>query len=166
MAWIGERVRDDVLREAYGAVEDLAEWSDWAPFGAALEVAPRQPGVYLFREPDTQLIRYVGMAGERAGGGRAQGLRGRLVVYRTGQGAVGGYGEAALDRALADPDWVEGQLRRLRAEGPRRARQWAADALAHLAPEVSWAACHERPDALHLESQVDLLLRPHGASNR
>ena len=166
MTWIGERVRDDVLRDAYAAVADLAEWSEWLPLATALEVAPREPGVYLFREPDSQLITYVGMAGERAGSGRAQGLHGRLSVYRTGHGPVSGFAEAALDRALADPAWVEEQVRRLRPEGPRRARRWAADAVEHLAPEVSWARCHERPDALLLESQVDLLLRPHGVSNR
>ena len=79
---------------------------------------------------------------------------------------MSGFGEAALDRALADPGWVEGQLARPGADGPRRARRWAADAIAWLAPEVSWAACQERADARHLESEVELLLRPYGLWNR
>ncbi len=166
MTWIGDRVRDVDLREAYAGVEDLAEWSDWLPYADGIDAAPRSPGVYLFREPDTALIRYAGMAGERAGVGRAQGLHGRLSVYRTGAGAVGGFGEAALDLALADPDWVEGQARRIRRDGPRRARHWSADAVARLAPDVSWSSCHERADARHLEGQVLLALRPYGLWNR
>lgn len=161
--WIGDRVRDPVLLDAYAEVADLASWSDWQPFEEALPWAPRDPGVYLFREPRTQRIVHAGMAGERAGGGgRPQGLYGRLSAYRTGHSAVGGFGEAALDRALADAGWLEQQLVRLRAEGPRRARLWAADAIRRLAPEVSWAARPERADAKHLEDQVLRVLRPSG----
>src|SRR5262249_21706820 len=107
-------------------------------------------------------------AGERAGNGnhRPQGLYGRLSVYRTGKGAVSGFGEAALDRALADPDWVAGQLHRLQTEGPRRAKAWAADAIARITPEVSWPTCHEKADATFLEGQVLLLLRPYGLWDR
>jgi hypothetical protein len=152
--------------EACREVEELAEWSPWAPFAEALPEAPRLPGVYLFREHDTHRIRYVGMAGERGGSGRPQGLYGRLSVYRTGRGAVSGFGEAALDRALADPAWVEARLEGLRAGRPERARDWARDAIVRLAPEVSWSACHERADARHLEVRVEALLRPFGLWNR
>lgn len=152
--------------EAYRKVEDLAEWSPWAPFAEALPHAPRLPGVYLFRERDTHRIRYVGMAGERGGGGRPQGLYGRLSVYRTGQGAVSGFGEAALDRALADPAWVEARLERLRAGRAERAKHWARDAVVRLAPDISWAPCHERADARHLELGAEALLRPFGLWNR
>ena len=166
--WVGEAVRDVGLVQTYRAVEQLAEWSDWQPFDTAPLYAPREPGVYMFREPDTHVIRYAGVAGERAGNGaqRPQGLYGRLSVYRTGKGAVSGFGEAALDRALADPEWVADQLRRLQTEGPRRAKTWAADAIARINPDVSWARCHERSDAKFLEDQVLLLLRPHGLWDR
>ena len=87
------------------------------------------------REPLNGVIRYVGMAGERAGSGRQQGLFGRLSVYRTGKGAVSGFGEAALDRALADPGWVEQQLQDLRQNGPKRAKVWAREAVERLGLE-------------------------------
>ena len=152
--------------EAYREVDDLADWSSWTSFDEALAQAPRLPGVYLFREPDSHVIRYAGMAGERAGSGRPQGLYGRLSVYRTGTGAVSGFGEAALDRALADPDWVAARLDQLRTTGPQRAKEWARDAIVRLAPEVSWAARAEGPDARLLETQVVQLLRPFGLWNR
>jgi hypothetical protein len=166
MPWVGELVRDDALVSVYTQVGHLADWSPWLPLATGVAQAPRQPGVYLFREPGTQVVRYVGMAGERAGGGRPRGLSGRLLAHLTGQEAVGGFGEAALDRALADAAWIEAQRARLDADGPRRARRWAADAIAWLGPEVSWVTCHERADALHLESEVELLLRPCGLWNR
>jgi hypothetical protein len=87
-------------------------------------------------------------------------------VYRTGKGAVSGFGEAALDRALADPSWVEAKLHHLHTYGPQRAKDWARDAIARLAPEVAWAACAEAADARHLETEVVGLLRPHGLWNR
>ena len=104
------------------------------------------------------------MSGRVGGGPRAS--ADGSPVYRTGHGAVSGFGEAALDRALADPAWIERQQARLGADGPRRARQWAADGIARLAPEVSWATCYERADARHLASEVELLLRPYGLWNR
>lgn len=166
MSWIGERVHDPTLKDTYLEVQELAAWSEWMPFPDTVAVAPREPGVYLFRDSGTHTIVYAGMAGERAGSGRPQGLYGRLSVYRTGKGAVSGFGEAALDRALADADWLDEQARRLREEGPRRAKLWAADAVARLAPEISWAARPERADAKFLEDQVLLVLRPHGLWNR
>lgn len=152
--------------DVYHEVEDLAAWSGWAPFAEVLAEAPRLPGVYLLREPGTHLIRYVGMAGERGGSGRPQGLFGRLTVYRTGQGAISGFGEAALDRALADPDWVAVRLERLRAGTATRTKDWARDAILRLAPEIRWTTCAERADARHLEVQVEALLRPFGLWNR
>jgi hypothetical protein len=152
--------------DAYRDVEGLAEWSVWAPFTEALPHAPRRPGVYLFRERDTQRIRHVGMAGERAGGGRPLGLYGRLSAYRTVAGAMSGFGEAALDRALADPAWVAARLEHLRGGGAERARHWARDAVVRLDPDVRWSACHERADARHLEVRVEALLRPFGLWTR
>lgn len=163
--WVGE-TPDPALRELYRRVQSEADWSHWRPFPDAIADAPRLPGVYLLREPDIQVIRYVGMAGERVGGGRAQGLRGRLAVYRSGKGAVSGFGEAALDRALADADWVQHQLDHLRALGPQRAKQWAAAAITRLQAEISWATTHDKGSALILEAEVVTLLRPHGIWNR
>jgi hypothetical protein len=159
MSWIDGTVRDPDLRQSYSEVHHLAEWSPWLPFDDALAGAPREPGVYALREPFTGVVRYVGMAGERAGSGRAQGLRGRLSAYGTGKGAISGFGEAALDRALADPDWVERRLRHLRTRGPERARDWVRDAVLRLGLEVSWSVCVDRSDALYLERQVVARLR-------
>jgi hypothetical protein len=106
------------------------------------------------------------MAGERAGSGRPQGLYGRLSVYWTGKGAVSGFGEAALDRALADPNWVAQQLHALRTRGPKRAKDWARDAVLRLGLEVSWAVSADRTDAKYLEDQTVALLRQHDIWNR
>ena len=80
MTWLHPAVRDRNLQQAYLDVHDLAGWSDWVPFATGVAHAPREPGVYLFRDTDTGTIRYAGMAGERAGSGRPQGLYGRLGV--------------------------------------------------------------------------------------
>jgi hypothetical protein len=164
MTWL-DSVHDYTLRESYAEVRDLAEWSPWIPFETAIRAAPREPGVYLLREPLTGVIRYVGMAGERAWSGRPQGLYGRLTVYRTSAGAVGGFGEAALDRALADPEWIEQQLRDLRQNGPKRAKDWARDAVVRLGLEVSWSVTPDGADARYLEGQVISRLRTHGLWN-
>ena len=58
--------------------------------------------MYLAREGLDGPIVYVGMAGER----RGKGIRGRLNVYGSGKALVSGLGEAVMDRALADVDWV------------------------------------------------------------
>ena len=166
MPWVGEQITDAAPKQAYAVVEAAADWSPWRPFLTEPTSAPRLPGVYLFREPGSQVIRYAGMAGERAGGGRPMGLFGRLSVYRTGKGAVSGFGEAALDRALADPEWIRAQLGRLESDGPRRAKAWAADAISRLSPEVSWAVVSDRLSARALEDRLVPLLRPHGLWNR
>ena len=165
MTWISGHL-NAAQRDAYVQVQSQTSWADWRAFHDAITDAPRLPGVYLLREPGTGVILYVGMAGERTGSGRAQGLRGRLTVYRSGKGAVSGFGEAALDRALADPEWVEHQLQRLQTSGPRRAKQWAADAITRLAPEISWATTADRQTARQLEHEVVVLLRAHDIWNR
>ena len=163
--WISDAL-DPSRRAIYAQVEAAANWTPWRPFPEAVTDAPRLPGVYLLREPGIGMIRYVGMAGERGGGRVPQGLRGRLTVYRTGKGAVSGFGEAALDRALADPDWVEQQLRHLRSSGPKRAKEWAAAAILRLAPQVSWATTADRASAAKLESHIVAMLRDHEIWNR
>jgi hypothetical protein len=165
VTWLPSTLYEAATRAAYQEAADLAEWSSWLPFEDARRTAPRVPGVYLLREPTGQ-IRYAGMAGERAGSGRPQGLNGRLSAYWSGKGAVSGFGEAALDQALADPDWVEQQLDRLRASGPQRAKEWARDAVRRLSLEVSWAVCADKDEARFLESRVVALLRPHDLWNK
>lgn len=165
MTWISDALEPS-RRASYAQVQSKAHWTNWQPFPDAIADAPRLPGVYLLREPTSGVIRYIGMAGERTGGGRAQGLRGRLTVYRSGKGAVSGFGEAALDRALADPEWVEEQLQILRSSGPHRAKEWAAAAISRLAPEVSWATTPDRATARALEDDVVALLRSHDIWNR
>src|SRR4051794_28205241 len=97
----------------------LADWSAWLPWTGARATAPRLPGVYLFRVEGR--IVYCGKAGERAGRDgtrKPQGLWGRLGRYGSGKAATSGFGEAALDRALADPAFVAARLEHLTSVGP------------------------------------------------
>jgi len=148
-------------KDAYKAVNDLAAWSDWASFETAAPVAPLTPGVYQMRTSDLSIV-YVGMAGERKG----MGIRGRLSIYRRGRGAVSGFGEAALDRALADAPFVQERLEALRGGQPRRASVWAKDAIQWLNVEIRWAECATKTEAEALEkAAIELLLR-HAIWNR
>jgi hypothetical protein len=104
--------------------------------------------VYLARVGGN--VVYVGMAGER----RGQGVRGRLTVYARGRGAVSGLGEAVLDRALADPDWLAARLEDLRANGPTRAKEWAAAAFQREPIDVAWSATAGAKTAEELEQQI------------
>lgn len=148
--------------DAYERVNELARWSPWLPFADSAAVSTTMPGVYLMRLPKSKQIVYVGMAGERNG----QGIRGRMAIYRSGKGAASGFGEAAFDRALADGDFVVGQLTRLHGGENVRLKQWAKDAIAFFAPEICWAETEDRASALVLEKKVEGILRPHGIWNR
>lgn len=152
--------------QQWTALHGLAEWSPWAPFSEAAMLAPKQPGVYLFRDPREHLIVYVGIAGERAGSGSAKGLWGRLGVYRIGKGATSGFGEAVFDRALGDVAFVSRQLERTRAGEVIRAKEWATDAIAWWNPEVCWTTCATRADAAALELNVLAALAGSGLWNR
>lgn len=146
---------------AYSTVDEIANWSEWQPFSSATRIAPRVPGVYQLRLK-SGLIVYVGMAGER----RGQGIRGRLSVYRRGRGAVSGFGEAALDRALSDVNFIEEHLDHVKAGTPSRASAWARDAIQWLDVDVRWAACTTGEAASVLERAVVELLLVHGIWNR
>lgn len=146
---------------AYAAVDGLAEWSEWKPFAVAAPRAPAVPGVYQMRLRDGSIV-YVGMAGERKG----QGIRGRLSIYRRGKGAVSGFGEAALDRALASTAFIEEHLDNVRAGNPARASIWAQDAIRWLDVEVRWAECETRDAAFELESATVELLVTYDLWNR
>ncbi len=102
-------------------VEPLAAWSGWLPFDEAVCSTTMKPGVYMARTGEMGPVVYVGMAGER----RGRGVRGRLETYQRGKGAVSGLGEACLDRALADPEWVAERLADLRNGTALRAKSWA-----------------------------------------
>ena len=135
---------DDTGNVTAGGVE----WSPWTVLTDAVRIATTSPGVYLARVGGS--IVYVGMAGER----RGQGVRGRLTVYARGRAAVSGLGEAVLDRALADPDWITAKLDELRAHGPARAKDWAASAFDREQLDVAWSATATAKAAQDLERQI------------
>lgn len=131
-------------------VEDLADWSAWLPLAQGAVEAPRLPGVYMMRGQHDGPIVYIGMAGER----RGQGIRGRLAVYMSGKAAVSGLGEAAFNRALAEPDWVRARLEELESGSPGTAKQWARAAVDHWDLHARWAVTADRASARVLERQV------------
>jgi hypothetical protein len=132
------------------AIEELAEWSAWVPLAVARAEAPTVPGVYLAREgPDGPIV-YVGMAGER----RGRGIRGRLDVYSSGKGLVSGLGEAAMDRALADPAWLRERLHEVEQGHPMRAKAWGQAALTRADLHICWTVTGDRISALALERVV------------
>ncbi|MEH1055983.1 hypothetical protein V6U89_12315 [Micromonospora sp. CPCC 206171] len=138
------------MADAFGFIADLAPWSPWMPFALAIQQAPRLPGVYLARQRPTGPLVYVGMAGER----RGLGIKGRLTVYYRGKAAVSGLGEAALDRALADLEWLRQRVAEVEAGHPRRAASWAQDAIHHADLYISWATTADRETAVALERQA------------
>lgn len=148
------------MRRNVGIVSEIV-WSDWVPFAEALATAPRQPGVYMAREGVDGQVVYIGMAGERAGSGRPQGLRGRLAIYTSGKALASGLGEAVFDRALADSDWVRARLHELDTSGPRRAKQWGVEAFVRADLHIRWTTATDRATAAALE---DELVRKGGAS--
>ncbi|HET8962229.1 hypothetical protein [Nocardioides sp.] len=104
--------------------------------------------MYMARD-DTQVV-YVGMAAER----RGQGIRGRLTVYNRGRAAVSGLGEAAMDRALADPGWLRARLTQVETGTVWRTRDWAKAALDRAQLQVRWATTEKGPQARLLERAV------------
>lgn len=130
-------------------LDGLAHWSTWCALEQAVLTAPREPGVYLVREgPDGPIV-YVGMAGER----RGSGIRGRLRVYSSGKAIASGLGEAASDRALADPEWLEERLAEVRAGNPQRVLGWGRAALQRIDPYVRWTTTPDKNAARRLEHQ-------------
>lgn len=132
-------------------LEPLCTWSNWVPFAEAQAAAPRVPGVYMAREGDDGPVVYIGMAGERAGGGKPEGIRGRLSVYARGKGLVSGLGEAVFDRALADPEWLAGRLAEVKSGRPARAKEWGRAAFVRADLHIRWTVTEDRASALALE---------------
>ena len=135
------------------------------PLATAAGTVPRLPGVYMMRDRDGSVV-YVGMAGDRSGGRKPSGMRGRLTVYASGKGAVSGFGEAAMDRALADENFIREQWTALRDGMPRRAKRWAQDAIEWHGVEVRWTVSTSEEEAKSTEDEVVALLRPSGLWNR
>ena len=158
--------RRDARDGVYAEVDMLASWTGWAPFFEGARSIDRLPGVYSMRSGDR--IVYVGMAGERAGSGKSMpsGLRGRLARYTSGKAAASGFGEAALDRALADVAFLRQQLAALEGGEARRTTEWAKEAIRWHKVELRWTICTDADTARALEDQVVRLLRPHGIWNR
>lgn len=144
------------------SVESLATWSAWVPLAEAVASAPLEPGVYMAREGADGPVVYVGMAGERHG----RGVRGRLSVYSRGKAAVSGLGEAAMDRALADPGWLRSRLAEVEAGHSERAATWARLALQRAHLHLRWAIVPTRADAAALEKAVLDALRSTALWNR
>jgi hypothetical protein len=140
----------DVAADLIALVEPMASWSPWMPFDAALRAATQNPGVYLARTGEAGPLVYVGMAGER----RGRGVRGRLETYGRGKGAVSGLGEACLDRALADPEWVAERLDDLKGGTPMRAKGWARLAVERADLYLRWAPTSDPVAARALERGV------------
>jgi hypothetical protein len=128
-------------------LDEVARWSPWLPFADAVSCAPLTPGVYVVRLGVAGPVVYVGMAGERHG----RGLRGRLSVYASGKAAISGLGEAAFNRALADPDWLRDRVAELDAGQPRTAKQWASAAIEHWDLWVCWTTTADRVEASNVE---------------
>jgi hypothetical protein len=143
-------------------VEDLAAWSPWVALAEAVALAPLVPGVYLAREGESGPTVYVGMAGER----RGRGIRGRLTVYSRGRGAVSGLGEAAMDRALADPEWVAERLVAIEEGRPERSKVWAQRALVRADLHLRWSTTADRDSAVALERAALDVLRDDVLWNR
>lgn len=159
---IAMKGRDEALSE----VDQLASWSPWVSFADAMEHAPRHPGVYLAREGIEGPIVYVGMAGERAGSGKPQGIRGRLRVYASGKALTSGLGEAVADRAFADADWLRERLAEVERGEPMRAIAWGQATFRRADLHVRWAVTADRPAAVHLERIVGDRLAAAGLWNR
>jgi hypothetical protein len=79
---------------------------------------------------------------------------------------VSGLGEAALDRALADADWLRARLREVEAGRPSRALLWGQAAIEHADVHISWATTKDRSTAVALERQVLDALRDWDLWNR
>lgn len=154
------------MSDGLSKVEEMAAWSPWVPFEDALATAPLVPGVYMAREGANGSIVYVGMAGERAGGGRPKGLRGRLSVYVTGKGLVSGLGEAVMDRALADAGWLRARLADVELGQPMRAKEWGRAAFARARLEVRWTTTADAAEARDLEDQIVRAMSGAGLWNR
>lgn len=147
---------------AVEVIRDIADWSRWAPFAQARASAPRVQGVYLAREGPEGALVYVGMAGER----RGQGIHGRLTIYSRGRALASGLGEAVLDRALQDAQWLHQRLNEVEHGTIRRAKEWGVLAFERADLHVCWTVTTDRATAADLEKRVLAALEQHELWNR
>ncbi|MFD1276362.1 hypothetical protein ACFQ51_45565 [Streptomyces kaempferi] len=89
-----------------------------------------------------------------AGDRKAGGLRGRLRRYTSGRALASGLGEAIIDRALADPQWLRQRLAEAESGQPMRATEWGKVALLWADLHVCWTVTKNRADAVALEKEV------------
>lgn len=129
--------------------ESFADWMPWMPFEEACHSVPRQPGVYIARETAGDIV-YVGMAAERSGNG----MRGRLAMYATGRAGSSGLGEGALDRALADPEWMKERLSEAESGRALRSKGLAKAAIQRAGLEIRWTVTSSGFAAGALEIRV------------
>jgi hypothetical protein len=111
-----------------------------------------KPGVYRVRHRETGHELYVGCTHRRP-------VVERLREYMAGRD-LNGLGEAVLDLALNDADWLQSRLDDVRAGKSARAVHWAQAALQRADVEVSLAFTEPGEDARELESSTIALL-PH-----
>ncbi len=143
----------------------MANWSAWLRFEVAIATAPRLPGVYMARQgPGGAVVRR-----HARGTGRQrhpQGTTGRLGVYASGKGIVSGLGEAASDRALADPEWRRERLAEVELGDPMRATEWGRAAIARAGLYIRWAMTPSGKEARELEGRVTIALGGTGLWSR
>ncbi len=152
------------IADAFAGVDALGPWSEWMPLAEACALAPLLPGVYLARSGRDGSVIYVGHAGERRVSGL--GIRGRLSAYRSGKGLVSGLGEAAFDRALADPAWLSERAAEVESGNARRAKEWGKEAIVRADLQVRWLVSNDKAEALALERKCQCLLAGTGLWNR
>lgn len=150
-------------------IAGLADWTAWQKFTAAnVATVSKAPGVYLFRRSAAWPVAvageilYVGRAGER----RGKGVQERLRVYVSGRAPHSGLGNLALERALADGDWLRDRLRRVDAGEVMTVQKWARDAVSWADLEFSIASTQDDRSSELLEAATIAALRAHALWNR
>lgn len=149
-------------------IVELADWAPWRPFTAAnVATVPPTPGVYLFRSRSGLVaapgeIVYVGRAAERSG----KGVRERLRIYVSGRAPHSGLGNLALERALADAEWLRARLKLVEAGKAITVQEWARDAVSRADLEFSFVSTPDGTTAAQLERATIAALQSHTLWNR
>lgn len=146
-----------MVTSALDLIMPLADWTTWRPLAEAARAAPALPGVYLARSGPSGPLLYVGLAGESQSS--EPGLRGSLTIHARGTGAVSGLREAALDRALADAEFVRRRLSEVENGVPTRTRNWAKAAIKWMNIHVCWSSRPDAQSAIDFEDELITRLR-------
>jgi hypothetical protein len=137
-------------------VDELASWTNWCPLADAVEDPPNanKPGVYRVRHRESRNEFYVGCTHRRP-------VVHRLREYMAGRD-LNGLGEAVLDLALNDEEWLQSRLDGVRKHKRMTAVEWAQAALEHADVEVSLSFTDPGEAARELESKtIDALPQEH-----